>query len=147
MKVVLANPRGFCAGVNMAIESLNKALEIFGAPVYVYHEIVHNRTVVERFTKRGVVFVNAVEEVPHGAPLLFSAHGIAPEIRRLSKERNLRSVDATCPLVTKVHLEALRFAKLGYRILLIGHSGHDEVIGTMGEAPEAIELVETVEDV
>ncbi len=147
MRVLLANPRGFCAGVNMAIESLNRALEIFGAPVYVYHEIVHNRTVVDRFTKRGVVFVDSVEDVPRGAPLLFSAHGIAPEIRRLSKERNLRSVDATCPLVTKVHLEALRFAKLGYRIHLIGHNGHDEVIGTMGEAPESIQLVETVEDV
>ncbi len=147
MKVLLANPRGFCAGVNMAIESLNQALEIFGAPVYVYHEIVHNRTVVERFTKRGVKFVDSVEEVPEGAPLLFSAHGIAPEIRRLSKERNLRSVDATCPLVTKVHLEALRFVKMGYRILLIGHAGHDEVLGTMGEVPGNIELIETIEDV
>lgn len=147
MKVVLANPRGFCAGVNMAIESLDRALEIFGSPVYVYHEIVHNRTVVDRFTRRGVVFVDRVEDVPEGAPLLFSAHGIAPEIRRISRERKLRSVDATCPLVTKVHLEALRFAKLGYQIILIGHSGHDEVVGTMGEAPHCIHLVETVEDV
>lgn len=147
MKVLLANPRGFCAGVNMAIESLNQALEIFGAPVYVYHEIVHNRTVVDRFTKRGVVFVDHIHEVPEGAPLLFSAHGIAPEIRRHAKERHLKAVDATCPLVTKVHLEALRFSKLGFHIILIGHEGHDEVVGTMGEAPHAITLVETAEDV
>ncbi len=147
MKVLLANPRGFCAGVNMAIDTLDRALEIFGAPVYVYHEIVHNRTVVDRFTKRGVVFVDHVSEVPEGATLLFSAHGIAPEIRRQSKERSLRSIDATCPLVTKVHLEALRFAKLGFRILLVGHAGHDEVNGTIGEAPDSITLVETVDEV
>ncbi len=147
MKILLANPRGFCAGVNMAIESLNQALEIFGAPVYVFHEIVHNRTVVERFTKKGVIFVDHISDVPEGAPLLFSAHGIAPEIRRQSAERNLKSVDATCPLVTKVHLEALRFAKMGYRILLIGHAGHDEVIGTMGEAPDSITLIEDTDDV
>lgn len=147
MKVLLANPRGFCAGVNMAIESLDTSIELFGAPIYVYHEIVHNRYVVDRFRGQGVVFVDALEDVPHGATLLFSAHGVSPEIRRIAKERNLRTIDATCPLVTKVHLEAIRFAKQGYTILLIGHEGHDEVVGTLGEAPESIRLVENVEDV
>jgi 4-hydroxy-3-methylbut-2-enyl diphosphate reductase len=147
MKVLLANPRGFCAGVNMAIESLDKALELFGAPVHVYHEIVHNKHVVERFRAKGAVFVDELEEVPHGAVLMYSAHGVSPEIRKLSAERSLRTIDATCPLVTKVHLEAIRFAKKGYTIFLIGHEGHDEVIGTLGEAPDAIVLVETPEDV
>ena len=147
MQVLLANPRGFCAGVNMAIESLAKAIELFGTPIYVYHEIVHNRYVVDEFRAKGAVFVDTLEEVPHGATLLFSAHGVSPEIRRISDERNLRTVDATCPLVTKVHLEAIKFAKLGYTIVLVGHEGHDEVIGTMGEAPDRIELVESVEDV
>ena len=147
MKIILANPRGFCAGVNMAIDSLDRALKLFGTPVYVYHEIVHNRPVVERFRKQGVVFVDSIDEVPAGAHVLYSAHGVAPEIRKASQERNLHAIDATCPLVTKVHLEAVRFAREGYTILLIGHEGHDEVIGTMGEAPEAIVLVETPEDV
>lgn len=147
MKVLLANPRGFCAGVNMAIESLDKSIELFGTPIYVYHEIVHNRYVVDRFRAQGAIFVDALEEVPHGATLLFSAHGVSPEIRRIAKERNLRTIDATCPLVTKVHLEAIRFAKQGYTIILIGHEGHDEVIGTLGEAPECIRLVEDAEDV
>src|SRR3954463_9780962 len=138
MKVILANPRGFCAGVNMAIESLERALELFGAPLYVYHEIVHNRPVVERFRKRGVVFVNDVSEIPAGAHVLYSAHGVAPAIRAAAAERRLHAIDATCPLVTKVHLEAVRFAKAGYQILLIGHEGHDEVLGTMGEAPAHI---------
>src|SRR5438874_11526883 len=147
MKIILANPRGFCAGVNMAIESLERALELFGTPLYVYHEIVHNRPVVERFRHRGVVFVDGIEEIPEGATVLYSAHGVAPAIRAASAARRLRAIDATCPLVTKVHLEAVRFAREGYTILLIGHEGHDEVLGTMGEAPGAIRLVQTAADV
>jgi 4-hydroxy-3-methylbut-2-enyl diphosphate reductase len=147
MKILLANPRGFCAGVNMAIECLERALGFFGPPVYVYHEIVHNKYVVNRFSRRGVVFVDAIDEVPEGSPLLFSAHGVSPEIRAQSKARRLLAIDATCPLVTKVHLEAIKYAKAGYKIVLIGHEGHDEVIGTMGEAPDQIVLVETAEDV
>ena len=131
----------------MAIECLDQTIEMFGPKVYVYHEIVHNKYVVERFTKQGVKFVNSIEEVPSGSILLFSAHGISPEIRRQSRERNLQTIDATCPLVTKVHLEAIRYANDGYHIVLIGHEGHDEVIGTMGEAPESITLVETPEEV
>ncbi|HEY1067524.1 MAG TPA: 4-hydroxy-3-methylbut-2-enyl diphosphate reductase, partial [Pirellulales bacterium] len=147
MRIILANPRGFCAGVNMAIESLELALARFGAPLYVYHEIVHNKYVVNRFKDRGVTFVNHLDETPIGATLLFSAHGVSPAIRAAAAERNLRTIDATCPLVTKVHLEAIRFAKQQYTIVLIGHEGHDEVVGTMGEAPEAIVLVESPEDV
>ncbi len=147
MHIILANPRGFCAGVNMAIDGLEKALELFGAPLYVYHEIVHNRPVVERFRKRGVVFVDSIEEIPEGATVLYSAHGVAPGIREASIRRNLRAIDATCPLVTKVHMEAVRYAKAGYTIVLIGHEGHDEVIGTMGEAPHHIVLVQDVPDV
>jgi 4-hydroxy-3-methylbut-2-enyl diphosphate reductase len=147
MKVLLASPRGFCAGVNMAIESLELALGAFGPPIYVYHEIVHNQYVVSHFRGRGVTFVNDLADVPTGATLLFSAHGISPEVRRAARERQLRAIDATCPLVIKVHLEAIRYAEAGYTILLIGHEGHDEVIGTMGEAPDAIVLVETPEDV
>ncbi len=147
MKILLASPRGFCAGVNMAIESLDLTLREFGAPVYVYHEIVHNQYVVESFKEKGAVFVDDLAEVPKGSVLLFSAHGVSPEIRRTARERNLNAIDATCPLVTKVHLEAVKYAREGYQILLIGHGGHDEVIGTMGEAPEAIILVETEEDV
>ena len=147
MKVILANPRGFCAGVNMAVDSLDLALQAFGSPVYVYHEIVHNKYVVETFRQKGAVFVNQLEEVPAGANLLFSAHGVSPEIRRIAKERKLNAIDATCPLVTKVHLEAVKYAREGYTILLIGHEGHDEVIGTMGEAPEAMILVESEADV
>jgi 4-hydroxy-3-methylbut-2-enyl diphosphate reductase len=142
VKIILANPRGFCAGVNMAIESLDRALQLFGTPLYVYHEIVHNRPVVERFRQRGVVFVDHIDEVPSGATVLYSAHGVAPAIRAAAADRNLRAIDATCPLVTKVHLEAVRFAKEGYIIILIGHEGHDEVLGTMGEAPEHIWLVQ-----
>lgn len=146
MKILLAAPRGFCAGVNMAIESLDLALKAFGTPVYVYHEIVHNQYVVETFRSKGAVFVDTLEEVPEGSTLLFSAHGVSPAIRELARSRKLYAIDATCPLVTKVHLEAVRYAKEGYTILLIGHDGHDEVIGTMGEAPEAMVLVESVED-
>ena len=145
MKVILANPRGFCAGVNMAIESLEKALEKFGSPLYVYHEIVHNRPVVERFSKRGVVFVDKIDDIPEGATVLYSAHGVSPTIRLESQKRNLLAIDATCPLVTKVHKEAVKFASEGYTIILIGHEGHDEVLGTMGEAPQNIVLVQEEE--
>jgi 4-hydroxy-3-methylbut-2-enyl diphosphate reductase len=147
MKVILASPRGFCAGVNMAIEALNLALKTLPPPIYVYHEIVHNKYVVDHFRTQGVTFVDHLSEVPPGSTLLFSAHGVSPEIRRVAKERKLRAIDATCPLVTKVHLEAIKYASQGYTILLIGHEGHDEVIGTMGEAPEAILLVESPEAV
>ena len=147
MRILMANPRGFCAGVNMAIESLERALEFFGPPLYVYHEIVHNKYVVERFLKRGTVFVENIEDVPEGAPLLYSAHGVSPQIREEARQRNIMAIDATCPLVTKVHLEAIKYAKDGYTIVLIGHEGHDEVIGTMGEAPDMMVLVETADDV
>jgi 4-hydroxy-3-methylbut-2-enyl diphosphate reductase len=131
----------------MAIESLRLALREFDPPIYVYHEIVHNKYVVDHFRERGVTFVDDLAEVPHGATLLFSAHGVSPEVRRVAQQRKLRAIDATCPLVTKVHLEAIKYAQAGHTILLIGHEGHDEVIGTMGEAPEAILLVETPEAV
>lgn len=147
LKVYLANPRGFCAGVNMAIESLDAALNYFGPPVYVYHEIVHNYHVVARAKRRGAVFVDHMSEVPNGSVLLYSAHGVSPEIRQQARAQNLKAIDATCPLVTKVHLEAIKYAKEGYKIILIGHEGHDEVIGTMGEAPDCMVLVETPEDV
>ncbi len=147
MEILLANPRGFCAGVNMAIECLDEAIRLFGSEIYVYHEIVHNKYVVERFTRQGVTFVDSVDEVPTGSILLYSAHGVSPEIRNAARARSLQTIDATCPLVTKVHLEALKFAREGYHIVLIGHEGHDEVIGTMGEAPESITLVENAEEV
>ena len=147
MRIILASPRGFCAGVNMAIETLELAIKLFGVPIYVYHEIVHNKHVVERFRAEGAVFVEDLREVPEGAQLLYSAHGVSPEIRQISQQRHLKTIDATCPLVIKVHLEAIRYAQQGYTIILIGHEGHDEVIGTMGEAPEAILLVESPEDV
>jgi 4-hydroxy-3-methylbut-2-en-1-yl diphosphate reductase len=147
MKIILANPRGFCAGVNMAIECLERALEFFGPPLYVYHEIVHNKFVVERFRDRGTVFVESLDEVPPGSPLLYSAHGVSPQIRDQARQRQLVAIDATCPLVIKVHLEAVKYARAGYTIVLIGHEGHDEVIGTMGEAPNQIILVETARDV
>ncbi|MEQ8787736.1 MAG: 4-hydroxy-3-methylbut-2-enyl diphosphate reductase [Pirellulaceae bacterium] len=147
MRIILAAPRGFCAGVNMAIESLDLAIKAFGTPVYVYHEIVHNKYVVETFRDKGAVFVDEVTDVPEGSTLLFSAHGVSPEVRRVARERRLTAIDATCPLVTKVHLEAIRYARQGFTIVLIGHEGHDEVVGTMGEAPEAIVLVESPDDV
>lgn len=147
MKILLANPRGFCAGVNMAIECLDETIRRVGPKVFVYHEIVHNKYVVDRFTKQGVTFVDSMDEVPEGSILLFSAHGVSPEIRSVAKDRKLQTVDATCPLVTKVHLEAIRYANAGFHIILIGHDGHDEVIGTMGEAPESITLVETPDEV
>lgn len=147
MKILLASPRGFCAGVNMAIETLETAIRLYGTPIYVFHEIVHNKHVVDRFVREGAVFVDRVEDVPEGAVLLFSAHGVAPEVRRVATQRRLNAIDATCPLVTKVHLEAIKYAKQGYRIMLIGHEGHDEVIGTIGQAPDAFTLVETAEQV
>lgn len=147
MKVILANPRGFCAGVNMAIECLEEVIRIFGSSIYVYHEIVHNKYVVNRFTELGVTFVDTVSEVPENSILVFSAHGVSPAIRQQARERNIRTIDATCPLVTKVHTEAIKYAEAGYNIILIGHEGHDEVIGTMGEAPESITLIETSEEV
>ncbi len=147
MKVILASPRGFCAGVNMAIECLEECIRAFGNEIYVYHEIVHNRYVVDRFTQQGVKFVNHLDEVPLGSILLYSAHGVSPQIRQQARARDLRTIDATCPLVTKVHLEAIKYAKGGYNIVLIGHDGHDEVIGTMGEAPESITLVDSPQDI
>jgi 4-hydroxy-3-methylbut-2-en-1-yl diphosphate reductase len=147
MRIILAGPRGFCAGVNMAIEALELAIGAYGTPLYVYHEIVHNKWVVEWFRKQGVVFVNDIAEVPEGEHLLYSAHGVSPTIRQQASDRRLKTIDVTCPLVTKVHLEAARLAKQGYTILLIGHAGHDEVVGTMGEAPEAIRLIETTTNI
>jgi len=147
MRIILAGPRGFCAGVNMAIESLSRAIRCCGPPVYVYHEIVHNKWVVERFRQVGAVFVNDLEGVPTGSLLLYSAHGVSPEIREQARRRGLRTIDATCPLVTKVHKEAVQFAERGYSIVLIGHAGHDEVVGVMGEAPESILLVQSRDDV
>src|SRR4051794_24382346 len=147
MKILLANPRGFCAGVNMAIECVDRVLKLKGPPVYVYHEIVHNKHVVDRFIKQGVIFVNSIDEVPNGATVVYSAHGVSPDIRNKSGNRNLLQVDATCPLVTKVHSEAIRFAKKKYTIILIGHEDHDAVIGTLGEAPDCIRIVESPDDV
>lgn len=147
MEIILAAPRGFCAGVNMAVQSLQLAISNFPTPIYVYHEIVHNQYVVREFQSKGAIFVDDLEEIPPGSTVLFSAHGVSPAIRQIARDRQLTAIDATCPLVTKVHLEAIKYAKGGYTIILIGHEGHDEVIGTMGEAPEAIVLVETTEDV
>ena len=147
MRIILVAPRGFCAGVNMAIESLELAIRLYGTPVYVYHEIVHNKWVVERFHRLGVVFVDDLVEVPTEAHLLYSAHGVSPEVRRVAAQRRLHVIDATCPLVTKVHKEAIRCAESGYTVVLIGHAEHDEVVGTMGEAPESIVLVNSIEDV
>ena len=147
MKIILANPRGFCAGVNMAIATVDEALKIVGTPLYVYHEIVHNRHVVESFKKQGVVFVDSIEEVPNDSTVIFSAHGVSPEVRNAAKDRGCAMIDATCPLVTKVHMEAIRYAKQGYKLLLVGHAGHDEVVGTVGEAPDAFTIVESPADV
>ena len=147
MNVLLASPRGFCAGVDMAIECLDETIRCIGPKIFVYHEIVHNKIVVDRFEKLGVTFVETLDEVPHGSILVFSAHGVSPEVRRAARARRLQTIDATCPLVSKVHLEAIRYARQGYDIILIGHESHDEIIGTMGEAPESMVLVETPEDV
>ena len=147
MKVLLANPRGFCAGVNMAIDCVNRVLQLMGPPVYVFHEIVHNRHVVEDFRMRGVVFVNDLTRVPEGAVVVYSAHGVSPKMRELSRQRRLVEVDATCPLVTKVHMEVIRFARDGYTIIFIGHRNHDEAVGTVGEAPQSILVVESPAEV
>ena len=147
MKILLANPRGFCAGVNMAIECVNQMLASHGPPVYVYHEIVHNRHVVEDFQRRGVIFVDDIEEVPEGGLVVFSAHGISPAVKAAAAGRRLVQVDATCPLVTKVHHEVLRYARDGYQIIFIGHHNHQEAIGTVGEAPDRIRVVESAEEV
>ena len=145
-KVLLAAPRGYCAGVDRAVETVEKALDMYGPPVYVRKEIVHNKHVVEELAKRGAIFVEEETEVPEGALVVFSAHGVAPAVHANAEARNLRTIDATCPLVTKVHVSARKFAEQGYSIILIGHAGHEEVEGTTGEAPEAITLVETIED-
>ncbi|MDR0391216.1 MAG: 4-hydroxy-3-methylbut-2-enyl diphosphate reductase [Planctomycetaceae bacterium] len=147
MHIFLANPRGFCNGVNMAIKTLDAAILRFGLPLYVYHEIVHNRWVVDDFKARGVQFVSTIDEVPDGSRLMFSAHGVAPEIRVKASQKNIDTIDATCPLVARVHREVLRYAAGKYTIILIGHSGHDEVIGTMNEAPDSIILVEKESDI
>jgi len=141
-RVLLAKPRGYCAGVDRAVQTVEKALETYGAPIYVRKQIVHNKHVVSELEKRGAIFVEENEEVPEGATVIFSAHGVAPVVYDEGRQRNLRAIDATCPLVTKVHHEARRFAADDYDILLIGHEGHEEVIGTAGEAPEHIQLVD-----
>jgi 4-hydroxy-3-methylbut-2-enyl diphosphate reductase len=146
-EVLVASPRGFCAGVSYAIDIVDRVLDIHGAPVYVRHEIVHNRHVVDRLKERGARFVEDLSIVPRESLLVFSAHGVSPAVRDEAKHRNLRVIDATCPLVTKVHLEVLRYAKAGYEILLVGHRGHVEVDGTLGHAPDRIHLIETVADV
>ncbi|MYS60796.1 MULTISPECIES: 4-hydroxy-3-methylbut-2-enyl diphosphate reductase [Streptomycetaceae] len=146
-RVLLAAPRGYCAGVDRAVITVEKALEQYGAPIYVRKEIVHNKYVVRTLEKKGAIFVDETEEVPEGSIVIFSAHGVAPVVHEEAAQRKLASIDATCPLVTKVHKEAQRFAREDYDILLIGHEGHEEVIGTMGEAPDRIHLVDGPEDV
>src|ERR687886_773293 len=147
-KLLLAAPRGYCAGVDRAVQTVERALEHYGAPVYVRKEIVHNKHVVQQLRERGAVFVDELDDsIPEGAITVFSAHGVAPAVHADAERRGLRTIDATCPLVTKVHREALKFAADGYTIVLIGHAGHEEVEGTMGEAPDHIVLVETEDDV
>jgi len=146
-KIILLRPRGFCAGVVRAIDVVKIALDLYGAPIYVRKEIVHNRHVVDELRGAGAIFVEELEEVPGGARVIFSAHGVSPAVRTQARDRNLQVIDATCPLVTKVHLEAVKFAKQGYTIVLIGHKDHDEVIGTLGEAPQSTVLVSTPADV
>ncbi|MGH7265419.1 MAG: 4-hydroxy-3-methylbut-2-enyl diphosphate reductase [Candidatus Rokuibacteriota bacterium] len=145
-EIVLAGPRGFCAGVERAIEVVERALEVVGVPIYVRREIVHNRHVVEALRQKGAIFVDELTEVPSGATVIFSAHGIAPAVRDDARARGLRVIDATCPLVTKVHIEAKRYAREAYTIVLVGHEDHDEVIGTTGEAPERIVVIDSVEE-
>lgn len=145
-KLLLAKPRGFCAGVDRAIDVVNLALDLYHGPVYVRKEIVHNVHVVDELREKGVIFVDELDEVPDGATVVFSAHGVSPEVRARATARGLKVIDATCPLVTKVHLEAVRFAREGRPIVLVGHEGHDEVVGTMGHAPEHIHLISSVEE-
>ena len=147
MRATAVRPRGFCAGVERAIDIVNLALDVFPPPLYVRREIVHNRAVVDEFRARGVLFVDSLDEVPEGCVVVFSAHGVSPAVRAKAERRRLQVIDATCPLVTKVHLEVRRFVKQGYEVLLIGHAGHDEVLGTMGEAPGRIHLVGSVGEV
>ncbi len=147
LRLILVEPRGFCAGVRMAVDALEETLRRFGPPVYVYHEIVHNRAIVESFRRRGVIFVEDLKDVPAGSVLLYSAHGVAPKVRHQAAERGLRTIDATCPLVMRVHRRARVLAEQGFTIVLVGHKGHEEIVGVMGEAPEAIRLVSTPEDV
>jgi 4-hydroxy-3-methylbut-2-enyl diphosphate reductase len=147
MRVLLAAPRGYCAGVDRAVQTVERALDLHGAPVYVRKEIVHNKHVVEQLSKRGAIFVEEETEVPEGELVVFSAHGVAPAVHENATARRLRTIDATCPLVTKVHVEARRFAADGYTIVMIGHEGHEEVEGTTGEAPDSIALVQTAEEV
>ncbi|MBS1871374.1 MAG: 4-hydroxy-3-methylbut-2-enyl diphosphate reductase [Actinobacteria bacterium] len=146
-KLLLATPRGYCAGVDRAVQTVERALDLHGAPVYVRKEIVHNKHVVEQLRSRGAIFVDEETEVPEGSTVVFSAHGVAPSVHANAHARGLQTIDATCPLVTKVHVEAKRFAAEGYTIVLIGHEGHEEVEGTMGEAPDHIVLIETEDDV
>jgi 4-hydroxy-3-methylbut-2-en-1-yl diphosphate reductase len=146
-RVLLAAPRGYCAGVDRAVQAVEQALDLYGPPVYVRKEIVHNKHVVEQLAKRGAIFVEEETEVPEGALVVFSAHGVAPSVHTNAAARQLRTIDATCPLVTKVHVEARKFAERGYTMVLIGHAGHEEVEGTTGEAPDSIVLVQTSEDV
>lgn len=145
--ILLAAPRGYCAGVDRAVETVEKALEKYGAPIYVRKEIVHNKYVVETLSQRGVIFVEETDQVPEGAHVVFSAHGVSPAVRESAQKRNLMALDASCPLVTKVHNEVKRFARDGYHILLVGHEGHEEVEGTAGEAPDVVHLVDGVEGV
>jgi 4-hydroxy-3-methylbut-2-en-1-yl diphosphate reductase len=145
-RVLLASPRGYCAGVERAVETVERALALYGKPVYVRKQIVHNSHVVRELEERGAIFVDSVDDIPTGSPVVFSAHGVAPSVRAAADARELASIDATCPLVTKVHTQARRFAQRGYTVVLIGHAGHEEVEGTTGEAPEAIVLVESVAD-
>ncbi|HEX5115839.1 MAG TPA: 4-hydroxy-3-methylbut-2-enyl diphosphate reductase [Pseudonocardiaceae bacterium] len=146
-RVLVAKPRGYCAGVDRAVVTVEKALEKYGAPVYVRKEIVHNRYVVDRLSERGAIFVDETDEVPEGALVVFSAHGVSPAVKDEAADRSLRTIDATCPLVTKVHHEVKRFARDDYDILLIGHAGHEEVDGTTGEAPDRVQLVDKAEDI
>jgi len=146
-RVLLLKPRGFCAGVVRAIDIVQIALDAFGAPIYVRKEIVHNSYVVNDLAEKGAIFVNELDEVPEGARVIYSAHGVSPAVRERAKERGLKVVDATCPLVTKVHVEAIKFAKQGYSLVLIGHRDHDEIEGTQGEAPDVTQVVSTVQEV
>jgi 4-hydroxy-3-methylbut-2-en-1-yl diphosphate reductase len=146
-RVLLLKPRGFCAGVVRAIDIVNIALEAFGAPIYVRKEIVHNRFVVNELAEKGAIFVDDIDDVPSGMRVIYSAHGVSPAVRERSKARNLKVIDATCPLVTKVHVEAVKFARQGYSLVLIGHRDHDEIEGTLGEAPDVTQVVSTVEEV
>src|SRR6188474_3881684 len=146
-KLYLAAPRGYCAGVDRAVQTVERALELYGPPVYVRKEIVHNKLVVEQLAERGAIFVDQESEVPEGETVVFSAHGVSPAVHANAEKRGLQTIDATCPLVTKVHVEAKKFAGEGYTIVLIGHAGHEEVEGTTGEAPDHIVLVQTEEDV